>query len=322
MSSIHFGQRSTLRLDALGGTQAAQPWSPDVTYAAGEIISGRYRLDSLLGAGGMGMVWRARDLATSTPVAIKLAANAGSRSESASRMLAEAELEAQLRHPGVVRALGFGLTQHGDAFIVMELLEGSSLRELLAERSRLSPDEATRMLLPIADALCFVHASGVIHRDIKPDNIFLATTERGLEPKILDFGIAKRHGGGSGTRDGMLVGSPGYMAPEQARAQSDLDERVDVWAFCLVLYESIAGSAALHPPDLATMLPHETYSLDVRPSLEAMAGSEALLRVVERGLAYDRQERYQSMWEVSRALRESLVRAPRRRRHVFYPLAA
>jgi len=114
MSSIHFGQRSTLRFDAFAGACGALPSSNDVTYAAGEIIAGRYRLDSVLGAGGMGTVWRGVDLETSTPIAIKLAANASLRHEWASRMRAEAELEAQLRHPGVVRALAFGLTQHGD----------------------------------------------------------------------------------------------------------------------------------------------------------------------------------------------------------------
>jgi serine/threonine-protein kinase len=319
----NLGERSTLRLDAAQERESGVHWSFDVAYAAGDVIAGRYELEALLGAGGMGAVFRARDRATDTRVAIKLATNACLREELTARMREEAQLEARLRHPGIVRALDFGVTEARDAFIVMELLEGCSLRELIAQRGRLSPEEALRLMLPIAEALCFVHACGVLHRDVKPDNIFIAKTAHGVQPKLLDFGIAKQRRGGAWTRDGALVGSPGYMAPEQARALPDLDERADVWSFCVVLYEAMAGAAAMHAPELETMLPSQAFTLDLRPSLQDMAGSFALLQVVERGLAHERDQRFQSMWDVTRALRAAAIpRRPRTRRFITYPLVA
>src|SRR5688572_19632520 len=185
------------------------------SYVPGDVILGKYTLESLLGEGGMGSVWRARNTALDAPVAIKLIRADLNRDTLGVRLLQEARAAAKLGHPAIVRVFDVGQTERGDPFIVMELLEGHSFGSVLTQ-GRVPPIQAVQTLLPIADALARAHAKGIVHRDLKPDNVFLVTDDERVQPKLVDFGIVKveqRDGGSHLTQVGTVLGSPEYMSP-------------------------------------------------------------------------------------------------------------
>lgn len=271
----------------------------------GRVIAGKYRLECLLGEGGMGAVWRAFHLQLEVPVALKLLRGGENMSELRERMRVEGRAVAKLVHPNIVRVFDIGEAETGEPFIVMELLNGESLAAIL-ERGALSPVSALQLLLPIAEALTLAHSRGVVHRDLKPDNILIATEGSVVQPKLLDFGIAKvRSALASGapalTQTGVLLGSPDYMSPEQAHGRADIDERSDVWAFCVVLYEALAGRTPFQRESCQATLRSVAY--DEAPPLLTVAGVDrGLSQLVERGLAKEREQRPASMFELGRAL--------------------
>src|SRR3954470_23747082 len=162
------------------------------SYAAGDVIADKYALEELLGEGGMGAVFRARNTVLDMPVALKLIRTDLDRELLRGRLLQEARAAAKLAHPAIVRVFDVGTTALGDPFIVMELLHGLSLAKLLENEGRLSSVRVVQLLLPIADALAVAHARGLVHRDVKPDNVFIANDDEGqLQPKLVDFGIVK-----------------------------------------------------------------------------------------------------------------------------------
>src|ERR1041384_4716877 len=183
---------------------------PTPALTEGSIIGRKYKLETLLGEGGMGSVWRAFNLQLEVPVAIKVLRADLTASELGERLRVEARAAAKLVHPSIVRVVDIGETETNDPFIVMELLSGESLGTRL-DRETLSPTEALQIMLPIAEALSLAHARGVVHRDLKPDNVFLCNEGNGVQPKLLDFGIAKltsaRGGGPTLTQSGTLLGS-------------------------------------------------------------------------------------------------------------------
>src|SRR5215212_5744228 len=156
-------------------------------YAAGDIIAGKYELEAMLGQGGMGAVFRARNVTIDLPVAIKLIRTDLNRELLSGRLLQEARAAAKLSHPAIVRVFDVGQTANGDPFIVMELLEGESLSTIIDREGRLPATRAVQLLLPIADALAAAHAKGFVHRDVKPDNVFVVQDEGALQPKLVDF---------------------------------------------------------------------------------------------------------------------------------------
>src|SRR6188768_1987977 len=160
-------------------------------YNVGDVIAGKYRLDALLGEGGMGTVWRGFNLQLEAPVALKLIRGELDRVSLARRLKQEARAAAKLGHPAIVRVFDVGDSELGDPYIVMELLSGQTLGSLLTTERRLSAVRAVQLLLPVADALLTAHAKGIVHRDLKPDNIFISREGEELRPKLLDFGIAK-----------------------------------------------------------------------------------------------------------------------------------
>jgi eukaryotic-like serine/threonine-protein kinase len=275
-------------------------------YVAGEMIAEKYRLIEPLGEGGMGAVWVARNLALDVQVAIKVIRSDVDTPSAAERLLTEARAAARLKHPSIVRVFDFGRTRRGDPFIVMELLQGEDLGERIAREGRLSATLAVQLLLPIADALATAHAKRVIHRDLKPDNIFLSESDGRLEPKVVDFGIAKFELANQQhtpklTQAGTVLGSPEYMSPEQARGIEDIDQRADVWAFSVVLYEAVTGSLPFYDASYNALL--RRIIEDPPPSmLDFAAGDTELWAIVERGLEKDRDQRWQSMREIGERL--------------------
>lgn len=271
----------------------------------GLVIAQKYRLERMLGEGGMGSVWRAFHLQLEVPVAVKLLRADVNAVELQERLRVEGRAIAKLVHPNIVRVFDIGEAESGEPFIVMELLNGESLGTILA-RGALTPVSALQLLLPIAEALALAHSRGIVHRDLKPDNIVIANEGPLLQPKLLDFGIAKMHsalvtGAPTLTQSGVLLGSPEYMSPEQAYGRADIDERSDVWAFCVVLYEALAG----HPPFRGETCQEILRSVvqDEPVPLNVFAGVDpALAELVQSGLAKDREQRPRSISELGREL--------------------
>jgi serine/threonine protein kinase len=279
-------------------------------YAPGEVIAGKYELVRPLGEGGMGCVWLAHNRALDASVALKVLRADLEAEDAAERLMQEARAAARIGHRAIVRVFDFGHTEQGDPFIVMELLEGESLADVLSSRGRLSPIKAVQMLLPVVDALAAAHARGIIHRDLKPDNIFLVREQRRTQPKVVDFGIAKveQQTGPARTltRQGTVLGSPGYMSPEQARGLMGVDHRTDVWSVCVVLYECITGRPAFEGDNYNALMVAIIQDRVV-PSVELAAGDAALWEILERGLRKAPGERWASMREFGAALAGWLI---------------
>jgi eukaryotic-like serine/threonine-protein kinase len=278
-------------------------------YEAGDLVSKKYRLKQLLGQGGMGSVWLATNTTLDVAVALKLIRSDLRNPDSAERLLNEARAAARLRHPSIVRVFDFGQTEREEPFIVMELLSGESLADRLDRERRLSSTSAVQLLLPIADALVTAHAQGVIHRDLKPDNVFLSESEGRVRPKVVDFGVAKfelQGGKQRITKQGAVLGSPDYMAPEQALGADDIDHRVDVWAFCVVLYQSVTGRSPFADADYRTIM-LRIIEESPPPITEFAAGDDDLWRIIARGLRKEPEERWLNMRELGVALATWLV---------------
>ncbi|HET7506051.1 MAG TPA: protein kinase [Kofleriaceae bacterium] len=204
----------------------------------GDVLGDRFEIEQAIRAGGMGEVFRARDRITDQEVAVKVLSDAGGNRRE--RFAREIELLSELSHPGIVRHVGHGATPDGQLFLVMEWLDGCDLKARL-ERGSLSLGEVVALAGRVADALGAAHARGIVHRDLKPSNLFLPG-DRVDQVKILDFGIAHQRGRTQLTQTGTLIGTPGYMAPEQARTQGAIDARADVFALGCVVFQCLTGA--------------------------------------------------------------------------------
>jgi serine/threonine-protein kinase len=253
----------------------------------------------------MGEVWEAQNIALDAPVAVKLIRTDLDEASAAQRLMQEARAAAKLGHPAIVHIFDVGETSFKDPFIVMERLRGESLGALTERQGRLAAVSAVQILLSIADALATAHLQGIIHRDIKPDNIYIAEDANGLlQPKLVDFGVVKLEHAESDsnlTGVGTVVGSPGYLSPEQARGREDIDYRVDVWAFSVVLYEVITGECPFNGGNYNALL-RSIVEDEPRPTTQHAAGDPELWSIIERGLRKDKEERWPSMLEYGRAL--------------------
>ncbi len=275
--------------------------------APGRLVDAKYRLERLLGQGGMGSVWRARNVLLDLAVALKIVHPEARGTDASARLLTEARVEAALRHPNVVRVFDYGQSTQGEPYLVMELVEGRSLGEMLCHGGALPPQVAVQLLLPVIDALCAAHEAGIVHRDLKPDNILVTACGAQLRPKLVDFGIAKFGGPATPprriTRNGSVIGSPGYMAPEQARGD-EVDHRVDVWGVCCVIYEAIHGAPAFDSMDQDALI--RIVQEREAPPLQA-AGCETLWPILQQGMAKDPSQRTDSMQALGEALANWLV---------------
>jgi hypothetical protein len=301
---------SSARAGAPATESAAQAPAPSrhegKVHAPGDTVDGRYVLISPLGKGGMGVVWKARSTALDVEVAVKLVRSSPTpSSDSFKRMAREAHAAARLGHPAMATVLDFGATAEGDPYVVMELLHGESLGDVLGRERRVDPIRAVSTLLPILDGLREAHDKGIVHRDIKPENLFLAKTARGrMQPKVLDFGIAKLEESADTsklTQDGAVLGSPGYFSPEQARGETNIDLRTDIWSICVVLYELITGDLPFSGPNYNALM-MSILKDTPKSTVEHGYGDAELWRIVQRGLMRDRNKRWNSMGELGRAL--------------------
>ncbi|WP_433926162.1 cytochrome c peroxidase [Sorangium cellulosum] len=275
--------------------------------APGEILAGRYRVEGVLGRGGMGVVLAAEHLTLRQPVALKLLLPSCMQSASSvERFLREARAAAALQGKHVVRVLDAGLLDAGTPYLVMERLTGLDLREVLRERDHLPVTEAVDLVLQACEAIAEAHAHGIVHRDLKPANLFMARDERGVALiKVLDFGLSKCTADdetSSLTSPNVIAGSMPYMAPEQALGLKWADARADIWALGVILYELITGR---RPFEVGGTPESLRAGLDAPPpaigawGIDVPAGIErAILRCLEK----DRRLRPQGIAELARML--------------------
>ncbi len=263
----------------------------------GEPLAGRYRLRRRLGAGGMGEVYEAEDTTTGRTVAVKRMRPDVARHEATRRrFLREAKTAAALDHPNIVRVLDVGEDAHGRPFLVMEHVEGRTLAERIEQDGPLSWAEAGGVFRPVAHALAYAHAAGVVHRDLKPSNIMLRASDGA--PVVIDFGLARREVLDSATmslsRTGEVLGSPPYMSPEQFRG-ADVDARTDQYAFGCILYEALTGRRPFEGSDVAELMYGHLFVTPPPPEgIEAPAKvASALGTVVQRCLRKRPDDRFE-----------------------------
>jgi CheY-like chemotaxis protein len=284
-------------LGARLATVAPQPGGEDL--AIGSTFAG-HRIDAVAGRGGMGVVYRATDLTLDRPVALKVLAPALARDPVfRARFERECRLAAALDHPNVVPIFHAG-TERGALYLTMRFVEGTDLRALLAEQRRLEPARAVRIVAQVADALAEAHRHGLVHRDVKPANVLVATRAGREHAFLTDFGISRdRTAATDLTQTGFAVGTADYMSPEQARGTA-IDGRADVYALGCVLYRALAGSVVYDKDsDVEKMWAHINEPppalLDVRPELP-----RSLADAVERALAKAPGDRQQTAEELAR----------------------
>jgi serine/threonine-protein kinase len=285
----------------------------------GQILLGKFRIERVLGVGGMGVVVAATHVTLEERVAIKfLLPDALQNAEAVARFLREARAAVRIKSEHVARVTDVGTLETGAPYMIMEYLDGSDLGAIAKARGALSVEEAVEYLLQACEALAEAHSLGIIHRDLKPSNLFLVTRADGTPSvKVLDFGISKVTGmGASGSDLGMtktttIMGSPLYMSPEQMASSRDVDARTDIWALGAILFELLTGRVPFQADTItqlcAMILQQRADPLrNFRPD-----APEALQDVITRCLEKDRNQRYANIAEFAHALAPF---APRRAR--------
>jgi eukaryotic-like serine/threonine-protein kinase len=277
------------------------------SFAPGDLVAGKYRLERELGRGGMGVVYLANDLELERHVAIKILLEEHAEDQgSVLRFLREAKASVKIKSEHVAHVYETGRFSSGVPYIVMEYLQGRDLAERLESVGPLSVSEIAGFIIEACEALAEAHSAGIVHRDLKPANLFLARRPDGTDVlKILDFGISKITTSSVLTRSQTLVGSPYYMSPEQLESAQDVDVRADIWALGVIMYELCSGKRPFEGTSLAALCvtvlnakpePLSELLPEVAPEFEA---------VVLKCLQKDRAGRFQNVGELARAL-ESL----------------
>jgi serine/threonine-protein kinase len=278
----------------------------------GQQIDGRYEVVALLGEGGMGQVYEVRHVALDRRFAMKLLRRELARDEElAARFIDEAKATASIRHPNVVQITDFGELPDGLPYFVMELLQGQTLGHVIKAGGPIPAARAVRILEQVAAALAGAHAAGVVHRDLKPDNVFLvggmAGGQASDDVRVVDFGAAKIVGSSRVTRQGIVFGTPHYMSPEQASGQP-VDLRADIYALGVIMYEMFTGRVPFEADTYMGVLTQHMFVQPVPPSQVSPAARElgALEQVTLTCLAKKPEERYASMTELGEVLAASL----------------
>ncbi|MDI1480933.1 serine/threonine-protein kinase [Polyangium sp. y55x31] len=274
--------------------------------AIGDVIADKYRVDRLLGSGGMGVVVAATHLELRTRRAIKvMQPHVVASALCVERFLREARALSELRSTHVARVYDVGRLPNEAPFMVMEYLEGQTLLSRLAEIGPLPVEEAAVHVLHACEALAEAHALGIVHRDLKPDNLFLTQAHDGSPcVKVLDFGVSKllHDEGPTRTSTGAIVGSPLYMSPEQINAARDIDGRSDIWAMGIILFQLVTGECPFGGSNVLQILAQLANKKPPAPSSLRRDLPPALDAVVLRCLEKDRERRYPDMVALARDL--------------------
>jgi serine/threonine-protein kinase len=266
---------------------------------------GGYVVVARVADGAMGRVFEGRHPETKARVAIKVLHSEVARDHvSVERFKREYESALELNHKHVVKVLEFGSTSDGSQFLTMEYLEGEEVGKVLGRGQPMAPARVVRVVCQVALALEHAHSFGFIHRDLKPDNIFMCRTPDGDDVRVLDFGSVKLQVemGAKLTAIGTTVGSPFYMSPEQAMGRSDVDQRTDVFALGAILYEMLTDKVAFDAPNIAKILLRIMHENPPAPSAINRQSPPALDAVVAKALAKDKTQRFSSARELAEAM--------------------
>jgi len=279
----------------------------------GSVLEGSYRIDGLLGEGGMGAVYSATHLRLDKRVAVKvMARELAAAPDALMRFRREALVTGNLGHPNIVQVFDFSTTPTGEPFLVMEFLDGEDLERRLRRQGRLSPATTLHIVKQVAAALMATHAKGIVHRDLKPANIYLLEAAGAADfVKVLDFGISKVHSASVKlTKTSAIMGTPAYMSPEQAEGKlEDLDERTDQWALACITWECLAGEAPFVGDNIPSIL-LKVVSRPPPPLLPQVAGLHPQVEgLLLRALAKNKHDRFATVHEFAAALEAALVDA-------------
>lgn len=258
------------------------------TVNVGDVLATKYRVEKILGIGGMGMVVAATHLELDQRVALKFMLPDAMRSDQAmDRFLREAKAAVKLRSEHVCRVLDVGRLETGAPYIVMEYMEGQDFADTIQHRGRLSANEAVDYVMQALEGLAEAHVNSIVHRDLKPGNLFVTSDNEGLPlVKVLDFGISKSSVAGSATRTGEIMGSPSYMSPEQMTSSKNVDARADIWAMGVILYQALTAALPFDGDTLPALCmsvmnnqppPITAHRPDIPPGLAA-----AIMRCMEK----------------------------------------
>jgi tRNA A-37 threonylcarbamoyl transferase component Bud32 len=277
---------------------------PGLDPLLGVVLSGTFRITRVLGRGGMGRLYEAEHTRLDRRFAVKvLHESQQRRRDSVARFRREARSLSRIRSPHVLRVVDVSKVPDGRAALVTELLEGEDLKTHLERIRRLAVSEAIPLARQLCRGVAAAHAEGVIHRDLKPSNLFLVSDADGkVHLEILDFGVAKLDGDDDLTRTGAVVGTPAYMAPEQALGSKAVDRRADVYGIGAVLYRMLTGRAPYAGSEPARMLSRLLREAPTRPRSVEPSIPAGLEEVVQRAMARDPDDRYADALELERAL--------------------
>jgi eukaryotic-like serine/threonine-protein kinase len=290
------------------------PYSKPVSSYVGLVVDGRYLIESCIAQGGMSVVYRCRHIVIGKSLAMKIiSADLLNAPEAPERSLLEAKAASAIGNEHIIDIVDCGTLPDGSPYLVMELLQGKPLSALIEARERMSLSRILSIVLQVAEGLSAAHEAGIVHRDLKPENIFIVRRKSGDFVKILDFGVAKmlRSNGRRLTRAGCVVGTPHYMAPEQATGAS-IDQRGDIYALGVILYELATGRV---PFDGAHYLDVLTKHLtEPPPPFEASGSTSAVPaeyeQIVQRCMAKRPEERFQTAGELAVQLQLLLTPSP------------
>jgi hypothetical protein len=273
----------------------------------GAVLNGRFRLVRLLGEGGMGAVFEADSLRGEGKRAIKLLHQEFVKEEQVlQRFYAEAQATRALSHPNIAQVFESGTAEDGTPYLVMELLQGMPLTDFMPLGRPIAPQQAAPIIYAVLQALSVAHAQRIVHRDLKPDNLFLVRDPRGsFVVKVLDFGIAKvmdaAGGMGQKTRTGVLLGTPGYMSPEQIKNSKAVDARSDLWSVAIILYEMLSGAQPFPAENEFARLT-SVLTEEVKPIEHFVPQLASWSAFFKRALAKEPKDRFQTAEEMARAL--------------------
>ncbi|MFT3775426.1 MAG: protein kinase [Minicystis sp.] len=273
----------------------------------GAVLNGRFRLVRLLGEGGMGAVYEADGVNGEGKFAVKLLHQEFVKEEQVlSRFFAEAQTTRALQHPNIARIFETASAENGTPYLVMELLVGTPLSSYVNDGQAVPAPQAVNIIYGVLQALKTAHGRGVVHRDLKPDNLFLVPDANGVpNPKVLDFGIAKvmdvAGGMGQKTRTGVLLGTPGYMSPEQVKNSKGVDPRSDLWSVAVILYELLTGTPPF-PGDNEFARLTSVLSEEPRPIAQVAPPLAHWAPFFQRALAKDPAQRFQNAEEMAQAV--------------------